>query len=190
MRFYSSIFCYESHNPDAGGGEHAETHAWEMEAWGPPPVVTPSVSTLDANNITISQAILNGNITDTGGANVTERGFKWGTSPGNYTYSLSEFGSFGIGAFDYQITGLNRQTIYYFRAKARNSAGWSYGLEKSFTTGCIVNFYDLTIFCEQWLQVGSNLKADLDSNGKVDFIDYNILANCWFDNCPPNWPLK
>lgn len=56
--------------------------------------------------------------------------------------------------------------------------------------GCIVNFYDLAIFCEQWLEIGPNWIADLDGQGKVDFIDYNILAGYWFDNCPPDWPLK
>jgi len=187
VRFYSSILCYESHSPAAGGDEHTETHAWEIEAWGP---ASPTVSTSDACDITSSQGTLNGNITDTGGENAVERGFEWGTSPGSYTYSLTESGSFGTGAFSYEITRLTRQTTYYFRAKAHNSVGWSYGLEKSFSTSCFVNIYDLAAFCEQWLQTGANLEADLDSGGTVDFIDYSILANSWLNNCPPDWPLK
>jgi hypothetical protein len=187
VRFYCSILCYESHSPASGGTEHAETHAWEIEAWGP---IYPTVSTDDACDITSSQGTLNGNITDTGGENAVERGFDWGTSPGSYTSSFSESGSFGIGAFSFEITRLPRQATYYFRAKARNSVGWSYGQEKSFTTSCVVGLYDLAAFCGQWLQTGANLEADLDSNEIVDFLDYSIFANFWFDNCPPDWPLK
>jgi len=176
---------------DAGGDRDGDvqSYIYEFQAWGNN-VVSPTVSTSDATSITSSQATLNGNITDTGGENAVERGFEWGTSPGSYSYSFTESGSFGAGDFGYQIAELNRQTMYYFRAKTRNSAGWSYGSEKSFTTSCFVSFYDLAIFSEQWLQTGSNLKADLDSNGTVDFMDYNILADNWLDCCPANWSLK
>jgi hypothetical protein len=169
--------------------EESSASIYEIQAWGPPPVEVPTVSTSDACDITSSRGTLNGNITNTGGENAVERGFDWGTLPGSYTSSFSESGSFGTGAFSFEITRLPRQTTYYFRAKARNSAGWSYGSEKSFTTSCIVGLYDLAAFCEQWLQTGANLEADLNSNEIVDFVDYSIFANFWLDNCPPDWPL-
>jgi hypothetical protein len=176
---------------DAGGDRDGDvqSYIYEFQAWGNN-AVPPTVSTSDATNITSVQATLNGNITDTGGENVVERGFEWGTSPGNYTHSITELGSFGTGVFSEQIAGLNQRTMYYFRGKARNSAGWNYGSEKSFTTSCIVNYYDLAKLCEQWLQTGSGLTADLDGGGTVDFIDYSILTNSWLGNCPPDWPLK
>ena len=96
--------------------------------------VLPIVSTSNATNVASSQATLNGNITNTGGNNADKRGFEWGTSPGSYSGSWTESGSFGAGAFSHNITGLNPNTNYYFRAKAHNSAGWSYGSEISFTT--------------------------------------------------------
>ena len=34
-------------------------------------------------------------------------------------------------SFSHQITGLDLAETYYFRAKARNAAGWGYGSEKS-----------------------------------------------------------
>jgi hypothetical protein len=176
---------------DAGGDRDGDvqSYIYEFQAWGNNAFLS-TVSTDDACDITSSQGTLNGDITNTGGENAVERGFDWGTSPGSYTSSFSELGSFGAGAFSYEITRLPRQTTYYFRAKARNSVGWSYGQEKSFTTSCIVGLYDLAAFCEQWLQTGANLTADLDGSEVVDFVDYSIFANFWLEDCPPDWPLK
>ena len=137
-------------------GGNGWARAYEIKAWGNK-VIAPIISTSDASGITSSQATLNGNITDTGGENVLERGFDWGTSSGSYPNSWTESGSFSAGSFNHQIIGLNQQTVYYFRAKARNSAGWSYGSEKSFATlsayiDCGLRIYDgtsnIAIACE------------------------------------------
>ena len=130
---------------------------YELRAWGPSNVIIPTVTTSAATSILSSSATLNRNITATGGENVLERGFDWGTSSGSYPNSWTESGSFGTGGFSHPITGLNQQTTYYFRAKARNSAGWSYGSELSFTTltayiDCGLRIHDgtavRTIACE------------------------------------------
>ena len=82
-----------------------------------------------------SHALLNGTITDTGGANADERGFEWGTTQGGpYPNSWTEAGSFGAAAYSHQVTGLTEGTTWYYRAKAHNSAGWGYGAEASFVT--------------------------------------------------------
>lgn len=70
-------------------------------------------------------------ITDTGGATVLERGFDWDYDSGApYANDWTEEGSFGLGNYDHYISGLTAKV--YFRAKARNSAGWGYSSEKSF----------------------------------------------------------
>ena len=94
----------------------------------------PTVVTNSATNIGTLQATLNGQITDTGGATVDERGFEWGTESGSYPNSWTETGSFGTGSFSYEITDLQPKTTYYYRAKAHNSVGWGYGDEQTFTT--------------------------------------------------------
>jgi len=99
-----------------------------------PPGDAPTVTTSAATSITTSTAALNGNITDVGAENCDERGFDWGTTPGNYSDSWTETGSFATGTFSHQITGLSPNTTYYFRAKAHNSVGWGQGSELSFTT--------------------------------------------------------
>ena len=82
-----------------------------------------------------AKATCNGNITATGGATPTVRGFEWGLIQGGpYGNSWTENGSFGTGAFSHEFTGLAENTLHYYRAKAYNSAGWGYGGEQSFTT--------------------------------------------------------
>lgn len=58
------------------------------------------------------------------------------STPANTTYSdvYSESGSFSTGAFSQVITGLEPNTTYYYRAYAKNGAGYVYSTEQSFTT--------------------------------------------------------
>jgi len=97
-------------------------------------IFPPTVVTNSATNVGTLHATLNGEITDTGGENADERGFEWGTESGSYPNSWTETGSFGVGSFSHEITGLQPKTTYYYRAKAHNSAGWGYGDEQTFTT--------------------------------------------------------
>ena len=116
-------------------GNTAARHVYiyEVDFWEIP-TVPPTVQTNDATDVEYHQATLNGNITDDGGESADERGFDWGEQPGAYIDGWTEQGAFGTGAFSHQITGLDPDKTYYFRAKAHNSAGWAYGEEKSFTT--------------------------------------------------------
>ena len=95
----------------------------------------PTVTTNNVTNITHATATCGGNVTYDGGLTITERGLCWSTSPNPTieTGSSVVLGS-GTGSFTGQITGLNPNTNYYVKAFATNSAGTSYGNEKSFTT--------------------------------------------------------
>lgn len=90
-------------------------------------------------------ATFEADITDTGGADLDERGFVWDTTsradpgstdPANATYAnaTTETGTFGTGVYDYDVSTLQQNTTYYYRAVGHNSAGWNYGSEQSFTT--------------------------------------------------------
>ena len=106
----------------------------------------PVVVTLAATSITDDGATLNGMITDDDGKDITIRGFVWDsvshiTNPGNtapassgYANSYSDSGNYTTGTFSHAITNLEDQTVYYVRAFAKNSDGYSYGSEVSFTT--------------------------------------------------------
>lgn len=55
---------------------------------------------------------------------------------------------------------------------------------------CIVNYFDLEKFAEQWLLTGGGHSADLYPDNNVNFEDFSVLADYWFDYCPDNWSLK
>lgn len=110
----------------------------------------PTVTTQAASSITDTSATLNGNITATGGANATVRGFAWGTnstlSGGDTATTTDTVGQpFGTGAYTGATSGLTCNTTYYARAYATNSSGDGLGSIQSFTTSaCTVISITLT----------------------------------------------
>jgi len=55
---------------------------------------------------------------------------------------------------------------------------------KATPAACIVNFNDLVILCQEWLQSGPDLQYDLNDSGKVDMVDFSTLAFYWQQVCP------
>ena len=107
----------EGGGADGGGGQCTVTYA---------ALSVPTLSTDAATEVSSFSATLNGQITDTGGANPTVRGFAWGTHPtlsNGDTATTSQTGSFGISSFTNQVSGLIAGRTYYFRAYATNSGG-------------------------------------------------------------------
>ena len=102
-----------------------------------PEAVSPTITTTTVTQITETTAVAGGNVTSDGGASVTERGVVYSTNPNpvitNLSNTIRPCGS-GIGAFTYNMTGLQSGTTYYVRAYAKNDAGTAYGEEVSFTT--------------------------------------------------------
>jgi len=116
-----------------------------FEDWGEPLVSAPTVTTQAVDPIGTTTATGKGNITDTGGENCDHRGIVYGKTsrgdPGDTKYDATDYddyedesGDFGTGAFTRALTGLDSGTVYYARAYAHNSGGYSYGAEVSFTT--------------------------------------------------------
>jgi hypothetical protein len=92
----------------------------------------PVVITDPATNIGETNATLNGRILDDGG-DVCEWRFDWWSS--NFYASCALSGALTTGqSFQLDIDGLKPETLYYFRAYARNSAGITGGNIESFTT--------------------------------------------------------
>ena len=96
-------------------------------------VFVPGVSTSPANDISMTKATLNGNLTDMGGADECECWFQWGTTTG-YGFTTPVEYKTSSSPFAYGLSGLTPDTTYNFRACAKNSAGTSYGSNRSFTT--------------------------------------------------------
>lgn len=100
--------------------------------------MAPSVTTLDATNITGASATLNGSVTAfSSSANIS---FQWGTSA-SYGYTATATPSTASGnsptAVIANLTSLAEGTTYHFRCVAVNTVGTSYGSDKQFTT-CMV----------------------------------------------------
>jgi hypothetical protein len=93
----------------------------------------PSVDTLSATNIDSNSATLRGNLTDDGN-DTNDVYFKWGTSSGNLNRTLTAGTKSNTGTFSKNLSGLNDNTTYYYRACADNSSGSDCGGLESFDT--------------------------------------------------------
>ena len=94
-----------------------------------------AVVTDDVIDIEEYSATVSGSIEDDGGAEITDKGFVYGTSsgPDMETGHMMSAGS-GSDSFSISLSGLSPNRTYYIRAYAVNSAGVSYGEEHVFTT--------------------------------------------------------
>lgn len=102
------------------------------------PVDPPTVTTASPTSVSTTFATLGGNVTDDGGAAVTERGIVYSTSPNPTTDDNKAQMGTGTGSFSQSVSGLSPGTTYYVRAYAINSEGTSYGSQQSFTTNVSV----------------------------------------------------
>ena len=93
------------------------------------PVTPPTVTTLDADNISFSSALLHGTVT-AGSETITAQGFEWKTTTGGTYTQVNATGT----TMSYNLTGLAPTTGYKFRAFATTASGTTYGAEKTFTT--------------------------------------------------------
>jgi uncharacterized protein (TIGR02145 family) len=93
----------------------------------------PIVTTNTITSVTANSATCGGDVTSNGASSVTARGVCWSTSQNpTVSESYTTDGS-GTGSFTSNITDLTTGTTYYVRAYATNSAGTSYGEQRSFT---------------------------------------------------------
>lgn len=108
-----------------------------------PETGAPTVSTIAASSVEDTTVTYTGNITSIGSANVTLRGFAWGTTsnttdpinrtpPASYTSNDTNTGNWGIGTFTAGKASLTAGTTYYYRAYAYNGVAYDWGDQVSF----------------------------------------------------------
>ena len=93
----------------------------------------PSLSTSSVTEITETSVTVGGNITNDGGALITERGLVWGLNANPTTGDNKQTVGTGTGSFTTSIDGLESNTTYFVRAYA-NSEGAAYGSQQQFST--------------------------------------------------------
>lgn len=96
--------------------------------------VLPTLTTSPATSITGGTASVVANITNDGGATISDRGICWSTSPSPTIADDKTSNGSGSGTFSGILTGLLTSTTYYVRSYATNVTGTSYGNEITFTT--------------------------------------------------------
>jgi uncharacterized protein (TIGR02145 family) len=94
----------------------------------------PTIATLSAQDITINSAIIFGEITSDGGANITEKGFYWGTTDAPETTGTKIVIEGEEAQFSKSLDNLNPGATYFFVAYAENEVGKVYGSQKSLKT--------------------------------------------------------
>lgn len=97
-------------------------------------VFLPTVTTTPATYISTTYATSGGNVTNDGGAAVTQRGVCWNTTGTPTIANGRTLDGTGAGTFISAVTGLTPGQTYYLRAYAVNAAGVGYGNEITFTT--------------------------------------------------------
>lgn len=104
--------------------------------------VAPFLTTAAITEITGNAATGGGNVTGSGGADVTTHGICFGLNENPTVSDSKTSDGEGLGEFISALSGLEGNTTYYVRAYAVNSAGTGYGPQVSFTT--LVNLPTVT----------------------------------------------
>lgn len=160
----------------------------------------PTVTTTSVSNIGMTTATSGGNVTNNGGATVTERGVCWSISQTPTIIDNHTSDGSGTGSYVSNLTGLDLNTHYYVRAYATNCAGTAYGSQVDFTTlggsdacmGIATVLYEgktyntVAIGTQCWLEENLNVGIRLDStqsqnssNGiKEKFCYRDLESNC------------
>ena len=98
----------------------------------------PSVNTDLAHDISTDSAICSGSINSDGGYSVVSKGICWSLNPNPSISGFHTDEGPGASPFTSSMHNLLPDTLYYYRAYARNSLGTSYGITYVFNT---LSFY-------------------------------------------------
>ena len=103
----------------------------------------PSLSTTPLIYDSLNRSVqLGGIISADGNSQITIKGICWSNSPNPTVNNDTTVNGFGLGSFVSNISNLNYNTTYYFRAYATNSNGTGYGNELSLNIGSFTNIPD------------------------------------------------
>ena len=144
------------------------------------PPVAPTITTTAASSITGTTAISGGDITDDGGALVTERGVCWSTTPGPTTANSKTADGTGSGVFISNLSGLSLGTTYFVRAYATNSAGTGYGNEIAVTTLNIPTVTTTAVYSIAGTTASSGGNVTSDGGAAV-----TVRGVCWSTTTGP-----
>jgi len=127
----NTTYYYRAYATNSAGTGYGDVRSFTTSS-GSGSISNPTVYTYEASSVTSSSAIIYGYISNNGGAEITSRGFMWGTSSSNLYNNAPSYSSYS--EFYASLSSLSPNTTYYYKAYATNSAGTGYGEVRSFTT--------------------------------------------------------
>ena len=132
-------------------------------------ITLPTVSTSAANDISSTSAAVGGNVSNDGGATVTERGIVYSTSQNPNISNTKIKSGYGMGSFACHLTDLQDNMTYYVRAYAINSKGVAYGEQILFKTKEITLPVVLTFTTDNvgWTTAGISGNVINDGNATI-----------------------
>ena len=132
----------------------------------------PSLSTTPLIYDTIAFSVQTGGIISSeGNSQITIKGICWSNSPNPTVNNDTTVNGFGLGSFVSNISNLNYNTTYFFRAYATNSNGTGYGNELSLNIGSFTNIPDAN-FEQALIDLGyDNVIDGKVITSKIDHID-------------------
>jgi hypothetical protein len=144
-----------------------------------------TITTSTPTAVTSSSVTLGGNITNTGGTTVTERGICYATTQNPTVSNTKVVVGSGGGTFSTTVSGLQASTTYYVRAYAINSVGTTYGSQVSFSTSstptgssCLVSNLVVTRISTMW---------NFSFNPNPNCRSYTVNV-CRYSNANPSVP--
>ena len=126
----------------------------------------PAATTSAASGVSTSGATLNGSVTANNATTTVT--FEYGTTT-SYGTSVNASPASVTGAsataVTAALTGLANNTTYYFRVKAVNSVGTTYGAQQSFTTSTVVAPSATTNAASSVASTSATLNGSVNANG-------------------------
>jgi uncharacterized protein (TIGR02145 family) len=158
----------------------------EIKTFTTLPEQEPTVTTSEVYELSYAYAIIKGSIISNGGLPLIGYGICYSNSPNPTISSEVSLSNTASSEFSSDLTGLNEETTYYYRAYAINSIGVGYGEQKSFTTDKYFTIKDVednmyntvTIGIKIWMK--ENLKTTKYNDGTD--ITYIIDNTTWQNN--------
>ena len=147
----------------------------EEESFTTRTINLPTVSTSAANDISSTSAAVGGNVSNDGGATITERGIVYSTSQ-NPNISNSKIKSgYGMGSFACHLTDLQDNMTYYVRAYAINSKGVAYGEQILFKTKEITLPVVLTFTIDDVGGTTARISGNVINDGNATITERGIV---------------
>tara|TARA_Y100000592_G_scaffold8605_1_gene12036 strand:+ start:795 stop:1427 length:633 start_codon:yes stop_codon:yes gene_type:complete len=160
-----------------------------------PGIVSNLASSISSNGMT-----MNGNMTGTGGATITDKGFVY--SSGDSTPTIGEFGVTKLsqhpgtfnttGSYSRAVTSLSSNTTYYYRAFATNSVGTSYGstitqqTQTSYVTRYTNGPHQKSFFaCFQTMNTIIRFTGTFGNGTRIYDNNLNVITNAGWYAGPP-----